>query len=309
MRCLVTGGLGFIGSSLAERLCKEGHTVRILDNLITSDISRINKINEKNEIVIGDILNFDKCLEACSDIDIVFHNAAICSIRTAFKKPKETYEINVAGTRNLLEASLNKGVKRFVFASSAKIYGNSKELPNKETDHSNPNSPYALSKYEAENLCEEYSEKFNLNMIVLRYFSVYGPGQKINYGLIGEIIGSLLNGCQPILNVNDEFVRDFTYIDDIVEANLLCLNYSGPGFDVFNIGSGKSVSLSELLRLIKSISQKEIIPVYRPLLEGSVIKTHADITKARIGLSFKPKTSLYKGLEKTICWLKRDFAL
>lgn len=298
MNILVTGGLGFIGSHIVNNLIMGGHTVRVLDNID----SRVK--SNKIELLHGDIRNFASCQKACSNIEIVFHNAAIVSLKKSFNKPGETEEINVEGTKNLLKASAAAGVKRFVFSSSGKIYGNTEKLPSKEDDVPNPNSPYALSKYKGEILCRQSSERSGLNVTVLRYFSVYGPGQKLSDGFIGEVLMNIFQKKNVILYADETMSRDFTFIDDVVQANLLCLNYKDPGYDVFNIGSGKRYYLKELLQIIGKITGKDIKPIYKPILEGTVSHTQADISKARRSLKYSPKVYLEEGLKKTLPWIK-----
>jgi len=311
MNILVTGGLGFIGSHIVNRLIMEGHKVRILDNfdlrIDQKDFSHLPYLNFKLneiEIMLGDIRDYKICQRACVNIDIIFHNAAISSINKSFKNPKETNEININGLRNLLKAAVAYNVKRFVFSSSGKVYGDTKKLPSKEVYIVSPNSPYALSKYNGEILCNQFSKQYDLDLIVLRYFSVYGPGQKLSVGFIGEALTNILKCDNLDLHANQKMSRDFTFIDDVVQANFLCLNYKHSGYDIFNIGSGNEHSLGELLQIVEKVLARKIEPIYKHILEGTVLHTQADISKAMKILKYEPKTSLENGIKMTLFWME-----
>lgn len=224
-------------------------------------------------------------------------------IRESYEKPQETYDINVGGTEKLLRAGVKHKVQRFIFSSSGKIYGNARTLPVTEDDLGEPLTPYSLTKYRAENLCEQFSRKHGLNVMSLRYFSVYGPGQRLHDGLIGEILANALNMKHSVLNATRGMERDFTYIDDVIHANLLCLSYASSRYEAFNIGSGQSHSVQELIGLIGGILKKNIEINFGEPLEGTAVKTRANISKANKLLDYRPKFFLAEGLSRTIEWI------
>jgi nucleoside-diphosphate-sugar epimerase len=301
MKILVTGGFGFLGTYLVKALVREGHDVRVLD--VKKDFPfSLRPYRESVEVLPGEIRDLDTCLKACDGIDAVFHMAAIASIHESYRDPKETFEINVMGTENLLKASRDRAVKLFVFASSGKVYGNTMKLPSQETDRPDPTTPYGVSKYECENLCECYSRKFSQNIISLRYFSIYGPRMYLSHGLIGDFLSKALDGGMVIFNGTEDMERDFTYIDDAVAASLLCLKHPGSGYEVFNVGSGKACRVADLIHLTQKYFNKRLNVQYRNQLEGAILKTQADISRAQKMLSYCPKTTLEEGLFKTFDW-------
>ncbi|MDP1853787.1 MAG: SDR family NAD(P)-dependent oxidoreductase [Candidatus Omnitrophota bacterium] len=303
MRCLVTGGLGFIGSHITERLLKEGNFVRILDNLSTSKISDFKSFDSSQlEIINGDILDTDICAQACQDIDVIFHNAAIASIRSSVENPVKTIQINANGTLNMLQAAVTNSVRRFIFSSSAKIYGSSKIFPQSETHSPNLLTPYALSKFVAENYCKFFSDRYGIETISLRHFSVYGPRQSLKDGFIGMAIESIANNKEPLLYTQPHFLRDFTYIDDAVEANILATQLKKVKFDVFNTGTGTNCTIYNMVSYVNKICGKNQAPKFLPLFEDTISKTLCDTSKAYNILNYKSEVNLYDGLAKTIDW-------
>lgn len=301
MKILVTGGFGFLGTYLVEALVNEGHKVRVLD--VKRDLPfPLRPYRKSVEILTGEIRDFGTCLRACDGIDTIFHMAAVASIHESYRNPKETFEINVMGTENLLKASRDCTVKLFVFASSAKVYGNVIKLPSQEADRLNPTTPYGVSKCECENLCEYYSRKFLQKVISLRYFSIYGPRMRLAQGLIGDFLSKALKDGIVIFNGTEDMERDFTYIDDAIVATLLCLKYPCSGYEVFNVGSGKAYRVGDLIYFIQKHSGKKLNVQYKNPLEGTIFKTQADISRAGKMLSYFPKTTLEEGLVKTFDW-------
>ncbi|MGB5444551.1 MAG: NAD-dependent epimerase/dehydratase family protein [Psychromonas sp.] len=310
MKVLVTGGFGFIGAHLVETLIENGHSVRILDNKKKPSIldTWIEKMlqNKPLKIMIGDIRDMDTCTKACEGIETVFHTAGIASIPVSFQEPQMTYDINVTATENLLKACIGANVKKFIYSSSAKLYGNSKDGLYKETDPINPTTPYAVTKAAAEKLCQRYASLSELNIISLRYFSVYGPRQSLFGGFISDILGNVFNGGPLKIHANENMQRDFAYIDDVVQSNILSLNYDVSGFEAFNIGSGEQYNVPRLVKSIEKISNKTINISYLPLLEGTTVKTCADIQKAHDILGYQPKTSLDQGLRQTFSYFEQE---
>lgn len=303
MRCLVTGGLGFIGSHIAERLIKDGHSVRILDNLSTSKISNFGLAdNSQIEIISGDILDPEICLRASGGIEIIFHNAAIASIKASIENPVKAIQVNATGTLNMLHAAVRGKVRRFIFSSSGKIYGSSKIFPQAETHSPNLLTPYALSKFVAENYCKFFSDRYGIETIALRHFSAYGPRQALNDGFIGITIKNIINDAEPVLYAQPNFLRDFTYIDDIVEANIMALELKKVKFDVFNTGTGANCSIYDMANYINKICGKNKQVKFLPPFEDIISKTIADTLKAYNILNYKSKVGLYDGLNKTINW-------
>jgi UDP-glucose 4-epimerase len=308
MNILVTGGFGFLGTYLAEALVKDGHDVRVLDVKKVAPFP-LRPYQASVEVLTGEIRDFDTCFKACDGMDAVFHMAAVASIHESCLNPGETFEINVTGTENLLKASRDHAVKLFMFASSGKVYGNAIKLPSEETDRLDPTTPYGVSKRECEKLCEHYSREFFQKIISLRYFSIYGPRMRLADGLIGDFLSKALNGGMVMFGGTEDMERDFTYIDDAVAASLLCLKYSCSGYEVFNVGSGRVCRVGDLINFTQKYFARKLDVQYKNPLEGTILRTRADISRARQMLSYCPKTTLEDGLLKTFDWFsRRSFA-
>lgn len=310
MKILVTGGFGFMGAHLVESLIDNGYSVRILDNKKNPSVldTWIDKMlqNKPLEIMIGDIRDMDICTKACVGIDAVFHTAGIASIPVSFQQPQITYDINVTATENLLKACVGANVKKIIYSSSAKLYGNNKDGLYKETDPINPTTPYAVTKYEAEKLCQRYASFSGLNIISLRYFSIYGPRQSLFGGFINDILGNAFSGGPLNIHASEIMERDFAYIEDAVQSNILSLNYDVKGFEAFNIGSGEQYTVPHLIRSMEKITNRKIKTSYLPLLEGTTIKTCADIQKAQEILGYRPKIMLDEGLRHTFSYFEKE---
>jgi len=314
MRYLVTGGAGFIGSHIVERLIKEGNFVRILDNFSSAKKENLiflnNFPNNNYEIIEGDIRNSQICFSATKDIDFVLHQAALRSVPKSLKNPYEYNEVNIGGTLNMLEASLRNKVKCFVFASSSSIYGEAKKFPQKETDLAYLISPYALTKLAGEHYCRIFSLNYKLHTVCLRYFNVFGPRQSLDdeYAVvIPKFIHCLLNNQPYPVYGTGRQSRDFTYIENVVEANLLAIkrmNRYKPA-EVFNIANGKNYTILQLIKTLNRISQKDIKPIFLEKRPGDVFKTHADIKKAKLMLGYNPKVGFEEGLKKTLDYFKK----
>jgi UDP-N-acetylglucosamine 4-epimerase len=301
-KILVTGGLGFIGLHLAEKLSSMGHRVLILD------YAR-NGANVNIDLIRGDIRNHDLCMEACKGADVIFHTAGIASIRRALDCPEEAYDVNVEGTRSLLNAAIKRSVPLFVYSSSGKIYGNSVSESSSEEDAPVLSSPYAETKYAAETVLRRASMKGFIKGISLRYFSVYGPRQKLDYGILAELLAGLYNSSHPVINANEDTRRDFTYIADVIAANMKCLETDVESYEAINIASGETVGLHEAVDILSKVAGKNIQPVFKGTKTGMCDHTGADITKAERILGYKSRTTLEEGLRKTIQWLKKEKSL
>jgi len=304
-KVLVTGGAGFIGSNLVGRLLKLGHDVRVVDNLSTGRKENIKEfLNYDNfEFIKGDLRNLNTCRKITKDIEYIFHLAAIPSVQRSVEDPITSNESNVSGTLNLLVAARDEGhIKKFVYSSSSSVYGDSKKLPKNENQPVEPISPYALSKYTGEKYCQIFYKIYNLPTVCLRYFNVFGPNQNLNSqysAVIPKFISSVTQKKRPIIYGNGEQSRDFTYVDNVVEANILAA-FSDVSGEVINIACNKRTPLNKILKLINHFLGTNVQPIYKPARVGDVKHSLADISKAKKLLKFNPKVSIEDGLEKFI---------
>lgn len=313
MRFLVTGGAGFIGSHIVERLIREGYFVRVLDNFSSGRIENLNftkNLKPKNyELIKGDIRDKDICLKATKKIDFVLHQAALRSVPKSLEKPDEYNQVNIQGTLNLLQACLKNRIRCFVFASSSSIYGEARNFPQKESDLPCLVSPYALTKLAGEYYCRIFAMNYGLHTVCLRYFNVYGERQSLDdeYAVvIPKFIYCLLNNQPYPVYGTGRQSRDFTYVKNVVEANLLAvknLKRYKPG-EVFNIANGKNYSILNLIKILNRMLGKEIKPIFLEKRPGDVFKTHADIQKARVKLGYTPRINFQEGLKRTIDYFK-----
>ena len=318
---LVTGGAGFIGSHIAETLLKEGHRVRILDNFSTGrreNVKAIEAVTPLNlEIIEGDIRDRKTCDLAVSGMDFVFHEAALVSVPESVNNPETTQEINIGGTLNVLSACKKAGTKRFILASSTAIYGDSpiekdSLKPKKEHWMPNPLSPYALSKLVGEYYCRLFSKVYNQPAVALRYFNVFGPRQDPNSeyaAVIPKFIERLLQETPPVIYGDGKQSRDFVFVADVVQANLKACRQAGIEGEVFNVASGRSFTLLQLLEYLKKILHSNQWPVFAPARAGDVRYSKADIGKARKLLGFQPEVGLRQGLKATVDFMKKEKGL
>lgn len=307
---LITGGAGFIGSNIVEKLLDIGYKVRVLDNFSTGieeNISTFYK-NPNFELIKGDIRSIDDCKKACKKVDYVLHQAALGSIPRSIKHPLETNEVNISGTLNMLNAARENNVKRFVYATSSSVYGDDTTLPKIEKITGTPLSPYAITKRTNEMYGYLFYKLYDLQTIGLRYFNVYGKNQNYNSSyaaVIPKFIVKLLNNEQPVIHGDGEQSRDFTYIEDVVQANLkACIASRQDVGEVFNIAYGKSISLNKLYRKICELLKVNIKPYFGPARAGDVKCSFANITKAKKILNYCPKHDIDAGLRQTIEWYK-----
>lgn len=304
-KILVTGGAGFIGSHLVDRLIDKGFKVRVIDDLSTGQKQNLvhHQNNESFQFIEGDIRDFDLVKKCVKDVDAVFHEAALVSVTRSIEDPVLSNEINVKGSLNLLKACVDANVKRFIYASSCAIYGETQVLPISEKFSGNPLSPYAVDKLAVEKYAKVFNDSFEIETVGLRYFNVYGPRQKYGpySGVISIFINKLLEDKPPTIFGNGEQTRDFVNVKDVIEANMLALSKDNVEGEVFNISSGAAITISKIFKIIRKIMMKEKIdPVYSETRFGDIKHSHADITKAQKILGYKPKTQIYKGLEQLI---------
>ena len=313
-KILVTGGAGFIGSNLCEVLIEKNKVV-CLDNFLTGKLENLDKIiNHPNFTLIeGDIRKLEDCLKATDGIDYVLHQAALGSVPRSIIDPITSNDINISGFLNMLIASRDNRVKRFVYAASSSTYGDSKLLPKVEDFIGKPLSPYAITKYVNELYADVFSKIHEIEVIGLRYFNVFGRKQDPNgayAAVIPKFVKKLMNGESPTINGDGSFSRDFTYIDNVIQANLLCLitNNKKSINTVYNIAYGDRNSLNDLMRYLKEylsvfdskISNIDII--YGPNRPGDIPHSHASIDKAKKRLGYNPQYSLQKGLKESVKW-------
>jgi UDP-glucose 4-epimerase len=302
-RYLVTGGAGFIGSHIAEELVKRGYSVRIVDNFLTGKEDNIASFLDGIELIRGDIRDLKLCHEAVKDVDYVLHQAALPSVPRSVEDPLLTNAINIEGTLNVLLASRETSVKKVVFASSSSVYGDDEHLPKKEGLEGNPLSPYAVSKYTGEKYCQVFSEIYGLPTVSLRYFNVFGPRQDpfSEYAaVIPNFIMRILADKAPIIHGDGEQSRDFTYVANVVEANLQAALVSDVSGQVFNLGNGIRTTVNDLAQTLTELIKKDIEPVHEEERPGDVRHSFADISKAEALLDYTPRVSLKDGLLRTI---------
>jgi UDP-glucose 4-epimerase len=309
-KVLVTGGAGFIGSNLTEAFLKMGHLVRVIDNFSTGKKENLafSETYPFLEIIDGDICNLHLCQKAMEDIEYVFHEAALPSVQRSVEDPLTTNSVNVGGTLNVLIAARDRGVRRLIYASSSSIYGDTPTLPKKEEMPPNPQSPYALQKYIGEEYCRIFYQLYGLETLSLRYFNIFGPKQDPNSiysAVIPRFINALLEGHPPIIFGDGEQSRDFTYVENVIQANLLAISIEHTHGEVMNIGCGKRTSLNQLLNILQDILDSKIPPVYQEPRKGDVRHSLADISRGEKILNYDPKDEIEVGLKKTVEYFKR----
>lgn len=332
---LVTGGAGFIGSNIVDKLLSQNHNVRILDNFSSGKKANIERVIRNHSLVPerdylfvssselrirpdkhprlfvidGDLREQDTCWRAVSGVTYVVHQGAVPSVPRSITDPVTTNDVNIRGTLNMLIASRDEGVKRLVLASSSSVYGDTPTLPKVETMPTSPLSPYALSKLTAECYAVLFNKLYGLSTVSLRYFNVFGPGQDplSQYAaVIPRFITALLNGNPPTIYGDGEQSRDFTYVEDCVSANILACNAEGASGRVLNIACGFRTTLNDLFKKICNITGGSIEPVYESSRPGDVKHSLADISQAKDVLKYSPAYSMDEGLKKTVEWFRNN---
>ncbi|HEY7160049.1 MAG TPA: SDR family oxidoreductase [Acidobacteriota bacterium] len=308
-RCLVTGGAGFIGSHLVESLLKQGHGVRVLDNFETGSRSNLAEWQKDIEIVAGSVEDVDTVNRVVRGIDWIFHEAARVSVPQSIEDPAGAHSVNSTGTLNILLGARNSGVKRVVCASSCAIYGNTPELPKREDMLPSPQSPYAVTKLALEHYCNMFFNLYNLEAVSLRYFNIFGPRQNplAQYAAVIPIfVRNMLQQKPSIIYGDGEQTRDFVFVQDCVNANLLAAkSLQAPG-NVYNIGSANQISVNELYALLQKITGSEMPAVHELARPGEVLHSCSETSRARKHLNFQPEFDLEKGLELTVDWYRRN---
>ena len=313
-RFLVTGGAGFIGSNLCEAILKMGYRVRCLDDLSTGFQSNVDMFldNPNYEFIKGDIKDLDTCMDACKDVDYVLNQAAWGSVPRSIEMPLFYCANNIQGTLNMLEAARQNGVKKFVYASSSSVYGDEPNLPKTEGREGNLLSPYALTKRCDEEWAKQYTKHYGLDTYGLRYFNVFGRRQNPDgayAAVIPKFLKMLMKGQTPTINGDGKQSRDFTYIENVIEANLkACLASSEAAGEAFNIAYGGREYLIDIYELLVKELGVDIKPNFGPDRKGDIKHSNADISKAKKLLGYDPEWSFQRGIKDAIEWYKANLA-
>jgi UDP-N-acetylglucosamine 4-epimerase len=315
MRILITGGAGFIGSNLVEHLLQDSRVtkVRVLDNLATGSLKNIESFQQdaKFEFCEGDIRSYETCLQACKDIDLISHQAALGSVPRSINDPLTSNEVNITGTLNIFTAAKETGIKRVVYAASSSTYGDHPGLPKQEDRIGNPLSPYAVTKLVNELYARVYANLYGMELIGLRYFNIFGPRQNPNgpyAAVVPLFMQAVLSNEPPLINGAGEHSRDFTYVANAVLANELALFTENKDAvnQVYNVACGEQTSLNELFELIKGIAGSDLVPKYGPERKGDVKHSLADIGKASTLLGYQPPFTIKDGLKPTFEWYRKQ---
>jgi UDP-glucose 4-epimerase len=309
MRVLVTGGAGFIGSHIVERMLGLGHDVVVLDNFSTGRRENLGPFAEDVELVEGDMRSYERVHTAVRGCEVILHQAALPSVPRSVQDPLTSTEANVTGTLNVLLNARDAGVRRVVFASSSSIYGANPELPKRETQPVLPLSPYAVSKLAGEGYCRSFAHVYGLECVALRYFNVFGPRQD-PFSQYAAVIPNFILACaaaeSPVIHGDGEQSRDFTYVANVVDANVLAMDAPGGGGEAFNIACGARVTLNELLEEIKRLTGSGVAAHHADPRPGDVRHSLADISAAALALGYEPKVRLRQGLALTVADLVPD---
>ncbi len=302
---LVTGGAGFIGSHIVDALLDQGTCVRVLDNLSTGSLANLSHRRGEIEFINGDLRDLNTCYRACKDVEVVYHQAALPSVPRSIADPLTSHAVNVDGTLQMLMAARDEGVRRFVFASSSSVYGNTEVSPKHEGLTPCPLSPYAINKLTGEHYCKVFHSLYGLETVALRYFNVFGPRQAPNSqysAVIPKFIAAALNGAPVIVNGDGSNSRDFTYVANVVQANLLAGWVPGAGGSVFNVGCGTTHSLNDLCWGIEAHTGRPLRIELGPEREGDVRHSMADIAAIRKQLRYDPAIGFQEGLKRAVRW-------
>lgn len=315
MKILVTGGAGFIGSNLVEKLLQDERVtaVRVLDNLATGDKRNIESFlsNKRFEFIEGDIRSYDICRQACDGIDLISHQAALGSVPRSINDPLTSNEVNITGTLNIFTAAKENNIKRVIYAASSSTYGDHPGLPKVEDKIGKPLSPYAVTKYVNELYAGVYASLYDMELIGLRYFNIFGPRQNPlgpYAAVIPLFITAILENKPPTINGDGTHSRDFTYVDNAVDANILALftNNKEAVNQVYNIACGAQTSLNELFNVLRSEGKSQLNAIHGPDRKGDVKHSLADVSKANQLLGYKQSISVQEGLKKTFAWYREN---
>jgi nucleoside-diphosphate-sugar epimerase len=309
MRYLVTGGAGFIGSNTVDEILRRGHTAVVLDDFSAGRVENLRQCSGNLETIRGSITDLATVQKACTGADFVIHLAARTSVPRSVKDPLESNHINIDGTLNVLVAARDVKVRRLVYAASSSAYGETPTQPKRESTCPDPISPYGVTKYVGELYAKVFGLCYGLETVCLRYFNVFGPRQDPTSqysGVLSKFITTLLADGQPVVFGDGQQSRDFTYIDNVVQANLLACEASNCAGSVLNAGTGGRYTLNETLRLLEKISGKKAVAKYEPPRSGDILHSQADITEARKMLGYDPKISFEEGLRRTWEWYRSN---
>ena len=311
MKYLITGAAGFIGSNLVETLLNAGHEVVGVDNFITGKRENIEPFAGKLKFIEGDLRELEVCRSCCQGVDYALHQAALGSVPRSVADPLTTHQHNADATLNLLVAARESGVKRLVYAASSSAYGETATQPKIETLKSIPLSPYAVSKLCGEMYAHVFSRNYGIETVALRYFNVFGPRQDpagMYAAVIPKFIMALKAGRRPVIYGDGEQTRDFTYVENVVQANMKACE-AGPEVagEVFNIGAGGRVSVNNLFNKIAELLGSNLKPIYEPARNGDILHSQASIAKAEAQLGYAPEVNAFAGLERAIDWYKANF--
>jgi UDP-glucose 4-epimerase len=311
--CLVTGGAGFIGSHLVEALLARGDEVRVLDNLSTGHAANLAGVESRIDLIVGDVLDLDTLEAATRSVEVVYHQAALASVPRSIADPWSTHEACATGTLRVLQAAREAGVRRVVYAASSSAYGNSERLPKCEIDPTSPLSPYAVAKLAGEQYCAAFSNVYGLETVRLRYFNVFGPRQSPDSpyaAVIPLFVQAMTVGRRPHIHGDGRQSRDFTYIADVIQANLLAAEAPGVSGRVYNVACNRRTTLLELVAEINRILSTKIDPVHGEPRPGDVRHSQADISRAQADLGYRPSTDVARGIANYVKWyLERTSAI
>lgn len=306
---LVTGGAGFIGSHIVERLVREGHNVRVLDNLVSGHESNLDSFRGGLELIRGDIRDAQLVKEATKGVDVVFHEAALGSVPRSVADPVTTHDVNITGTLNVLLAARDAGAKRVVYASSSSVYGETPVLPKVEEMTPQPLSPYALSKLAGEHYASVFNHVYGFEIVALRYFNIFGPRQdpESQYAaVIPRFITALLEGKPPVVYGDGLQSRDFTYVENVVNANLKAAEAEGVAGRAFNVACGGRYTLLDLLTRVKEILGSDIEPVHEAARPGDVRDSQASVEAAKRAFGYSVSVDFEEGLRRTVDWYRQQ---
>jgi nucleoside-diphosphate-sugar epimerase len=301
--CLVTGGTGFIGSHLVEALLVRGDTVRVLDNLSSGHLENLSHILDRIDFIEGNIRDGATVQRATTGVDFIFHLAALVSVPKSMAEPIEAELINAVGTLNLLNAAKAADVQRLVLSSTCAVYGDDPTLPKTETMCPQPKSPYAISKLAAEYYCQIFNESLGLETVILRYFNIFGPRQDPSSaysGVISIFVDKLSQGLAPTIFGNGQQTRDFVFVDDVVQANLLAAEAPKAAGEIFNIGTGRPISINQLFENLRHIFNCDLKPDYRPARTGDILHSYANPSRAKTVLGWQAQVDFEKGLKRLV---------
>lgn len=301
--CLVTGGAGFIGSHLVDALLREGHAVRVFDDLSTGDLANLAGVRDRVEFVKGDVVDLELVRRAARGVELVFHQAALASVPRSVADPVGTHTACATGTLNVLVAARETGARRLVYAASSSAYGNSDKDSKHEDDLPRPLSPYAVAKLTGEHYCRAFGEVYGFETVCLRYFNVFGPRQQPGgpySAVVPLFMDVMLAGRCPVVYGDGTQSRDFTFVDNVIQANLLAATAPGVAGKVFNAACGGSVTLLDLISSINRLLGTSIAPEFAPPRAGDVKHSRADISRARAELGYEPRVGIEEGLRRCL---------